>query len=81
MLDSHAVNGYDPIYTSSGFNDYFGAISVDGNLENGGTLYFNPGIEFGNSVVAIRAVPEPGSLALLAAGGLLCFVVHRLRRP
>ncbi len=80
MLDTHASNGeYDPIYVSSNFNDYFGAISVDGNLLNGGTLYFNPGIDFGSALVAIQVVPEPGSLALLAAAGMFALVAWRGR--
>src|SRR6185312_4596078 len=68
MLDTQALNGvYDPIYSSSGSRDYFGPISVDGNFLNGGTLYFNPGVGFTNSVVAIEAVPEP-STVLLSGG-------------
>ena len=81
MLDPHASNGvYDPIYTSNNFNDYFGAISVDGNFKSGGTLYFDPGIGYANSVVAVQAVPEPGSLVLLAAAGVVSLVAWRRRR-
>jgi hypothetical protein len=68
IVNPSSPTGYDSIYTSSGFADYYGAISVDGNFLHGGTLYFDPGLDGGstNSLVAIQAVPEPSSLVLLA---------------
>jgi len=83
MLDSKAPNGYDPIYMSDNYQDYFGAISVDGDFLHGGSLYFNPGFNEGgtNSLLAIQAVPEPGTSALLAAGLALVLAARRWRRP
>ena len=80
ILDPTAPSGYDDIYTSDTGFDYFGAISVDGDFLHGGTLYFNPGIDYGSTLVAIQAVPEPGSLALLAAAAVLALAGWRRRR-
>ena len=73
MLDANAPSGYDTIYTSPSGDDFFGAISVDGNFLKGGTLYFNPGIGYANSIAAIEVVAEPGTLALLAVAGVRCW--------
>jgi hypothetical protein len=78
IVDPAASQGYDPIYTSDG--DFFGAISADGNFLNGGTLYFNPGIDYANSVIGIQAVPEPSSLALLASAMAVVLIARRRRR-
>ncbi len=80
IVNPQAPNGYDEIYTSS--TDWFGAISVDGNFLHGGALYFTPGFNYGstNSLVAIQAVPEPGSLALLAAALAVALAAWRWRR-
>ncbi len=80
MLDANAPSGYDTIYTSPSGDDFFGAISVDGNFLKGGTLYFNPGIGYANSIAAIEVAPEPGTLALLAVAGGAVLAVRRWRR-
>jgi hypothetical protein len=73
-------SGYSVIYSDYDdwfaddfdFNDmaFFGAISVDGDFFNGGTLYFSPGLSRGLMAITGPAVPEPTSLALLALGSV-----------
>jgi len=78
MVDPTAPGGYREIYSTDGWMDWFGPISVDGDFLNGGTLYFSPSTFGGDSMLAIT-VPEPATLALLAVGGMAA-VVRRRRK-
>jgi hypothetical protein len=77
MLDSSASSGYREIYTCDGYA-WPGAISVDGNFLNGGTLYFSPA--YGGGLAGIQAVPEPGAFTLLGTAGLIGLIGFTRRR-
>ena len=78
MVDPSQPNGYQEIYTTNGYTDFFGPISVDGDFLNGGTLYFSP--TWGGGITGIQQVPEPGCFVLLASALALVLVARRWRR-
>lgn len=80
MVDPSEPAGYREIYTTDGYMDWFGPISVDGDFLNGGTLYFSPVWGGGGSLLGIQQVPEPGSFVLLASALALALVARRRRR-
>jgi hypothetical protein len=84
MLDSSQPSGYKEIMTETtdDYSYWFGAISVDGNLLDGGTLYFSPA--FGAGIAGVTAVPEPGTFLLLGMSGIFgtaIFIRRRSQKP
>ena len=75
MIDPTQPEGYRTIYTTDGYMEWFGPISVDGNFLRGDTLYFSPST-YGSGMMAITYIPEPATLSLLAMGGL-CAIQRR----
>jgi hypothetical protein len=78
MLDDSAPGGWQEIYAIDDGSGWFGPISVDGDLLNGGSLYFSP--TYGGGIAEITVVPEPATLTLLALGATLAAVRKRYRR-
>jgi len=65
MVDEGETTGYLELFSSG--SGHVGAVSVDGDFLNGGTLYFSPA--YGGNLTAVN-VPEPTSLVLLSLGGV-----------
>jgi len=80
MLDSSSPSGYKELYTTDGYMDWFGPISVDGDFRNGGTLYLSPSTFGGSGILGITAVPEPGAFVLLASAASVALFARRWRR-
>ncbi|WFB35161.1 hypothetical protein P3T73_13430 [Kiritimatiellota bacterium B12222] len=62
MLDASAPNGYQVLASSSGYADWYGSISVDGDFTEGDPLYFSPG--WGSDLEQLISIPEPSTLTL-----------------
>ena len=82
MVDPSQPSGYQEIFTvpqDDYWYYYFGPISVDGDLLNGGTLYFSSAWG-ATSLAAIHQVPEPGCFALIVSALTLILIVRRQQR-